>query len=182
MVENTVFLFEEKPMDCPFHLVHGIQVEHTWEGVVMDCPLSLNLTMPRRINSQGCHVMTIFSTRLPGVEIKYCVWSAPLILCGALRFADLDSLVTTQHPEVVSCHENFLMLLETTKKLWDTVNKRIRQIEAPGKLCDRVSKVTKAIVTTLNTHDELRGCKDFNRFPAYMKSSHQELLNSFCVK
>ena len=72
LMENTVYLFEERPIDCPFQLVRGIQVEHDGEHVVMDRHFNLlfNLTMPKRINSQGCPIMTIYSTMLPGVFIS----------------------------------------------------------------------------------------------------------------
>ena len=46
---------------------------------------------------------------------------------------------------------------------------------------DRIPDVTDDIVTTLYTPDELKGWKDYNSLPAYIKSSHQKLINSFCV-
>lgn len=48
-------------------------------------------------------------------------------------------------------------------------------------LYDRVSKVTEDVIRTLYIPDKLKDWEDLNSFPAYMKSSHQKLLNSFCI-
>ena len=91
------------------------------------------------------------SMEVPLAEIKHCVRAAPVILQGVLQFQDLDSLVTTPHPEVIPYHQNFPMLLETTKSIWIAVNQRISQVEAPGKLHDRIPDVNDDNYYPVNT-------------------------------
>jgi len=39
--------------------------------------------------------------KVPLAEISFCVGATPLIICGAIPYADLNSLVTTVHPEII---------------------------------------------------------------------------------
>ena len=43
-----------------------------------------------------------------------------------------------------------------------------------------MTKVSSGFVTTLYTPCELEAREDFPNFPAYLKSRHQKVLNSFC--
>ena len=57
--DNTAYLFEEKPNQCPFKIVRGINVKHDNERVTIDQELSLlfNLTIPKRINAAWLSIL-----------------------------------------------------------------------------------------------------------------------------
>ena len=118
------------------------------------------------------------ATKVPLAEISFCVCAAPVIICGSIRYADHDSLVTTVHPEIIPCSDQFLIIVETTKHVWVTITRRVEQIATPPLIHEKVSKKSEDQITTLYTPDELQLWEDYNSFPSYMKSSHQKILNS----
>ena len=55
-------------------------------------------------------------TKVPLAEISFCICATPVIICGFICYADLDSLVITAHLEVIHCSDQFPLILETTKQ------------------------------------------------------------------
>ena len=62
---------------------------------------------------------------VPIAELKRCTRATPVIVRGDVLYADPDTLVVNPHPEVVPCHKNFPMLIETTKHILFTVIKKV---------------------------------------------------------
>ena len=116
---------------------------------------------------------------IPLAELNYRMKVIPAILRGS--FAHLDSLVTTAHLEIVPCHIDFPITIQTTSTLWVSVAQHVLQIKAPTQIHDKVIAIPTDGVTTLYTASELSAWEDFSSFPAFMKASHQKILNSFCA-
>jgi len=77
------------------------------------------------------------ATKVPLAEISFCVLAAPVII----HYADLDSLVTTPHPEIIPCSDQFPMIIETRKHAWVTVKRRVAKIAKPIQIHEKVSKI-----------------------------------------
>ena len=65
---------------------------------------------------------------VPLKEIFFCVPASLVIIRGSIRYANLDSLVTTPHPETIPCSNQFSMIVETLNLVLVTINKRVSQI------------------------------------------------------
>lgn len=72
------------------------------------------------------------------------------------------------YPETVHCHNSFPVIVHITKKLWETVSKRVLQIETPKQLQEKVSDVAEDTIITLYAPIELKDWEDYTSFPAYM--------------
>ncbi len=77
------------------------------------------------------------ATKVPLAEISFCVLATPVII----HYADLDSLVTTPHPEIIPCSDQFPMIIETRKHAWVTVKRRVAKIAKPIQIHEKVSKI-----------------------------------------
>ena len=74
------------------------------------------------------------------------------------------------------------LTVETTKNVWVTINRRVAQIAKPIQIHKKILKIAaEDQITTLYTPDELQSWEDYNSFPSYMKSSHQNIMNLLCV-
>ena len=111
-------------------------------------------------------------------EIFCCVSATPNIILGSICYADLYSLVTIPHPEIIPCSNRFPMILETRKHVWVTINKIVLQITTLIQIHEKVLKLTEDKITTLYTPNKLKSWGGYNSFPSYMKSSHQKIMNS----
>mgnify|MGYP000754506107 FL=1 len=114
-------------------------------------------------------------------ELKHCTRATPVILRGKVVYADLDTRVVSPHEEIVPCHHNYPMMLETSKKIWVSVSKQVLQVKPPSKLEDKFEETKEDSITQLYTTEELANWEDFKNFPVYMKSAHQKMMNSFCA-
>lgn len=119
---------------------------------------------------------------VPLAELDHCTRATPVVVRGRVLYADPDTLVVYPNPEIVPCHQNFPMLVETTKNIWVAVSKKIVQVQSPRKLSDKFEETKEDRVTQLYTPEELENWEDFKNFPRYMKSTQQKIMNSFCVK
>ena len=74
------------------------------------------------------------------------------------------------------------LTVETTKHVWVTINRRVAQIAKPIQIHKKILKIAaEDQITTLYSPDELQSWEDYNSFPSYMKSSHQNIMNLLCV-
>ena len=91
----------------------------------------------------GCCMYEYLSvtTKVPLAEISVCVNALPVIIRGSIRYADLASLVITAHPEIIPCSDQFPMIVETTRHVWVTINRRVAQTFAPTFIHEKVSKI-----------------------------------------
>ena len=104
--------------------------------------------MPETIYMQYIYKYLCVATEVPLAEISFWISAAPVIIRGSISFPDLDSLVTTAHPEIIPCSDQFQMVLETTKDVWVTINGRVSQI-AETLIHEKVSKIVDDQNTTL---------------------------------
>ena len=75
-----------------------------------------------------CFKIFMSDHRSSTVRNIFCVPAAPVIISGSIRYANLDSLVTTPHPEIIPCSNQFSMIVETLNLVLVTINKRVSQI------------------------------------------------------
>ena len=71
------------------------------------------------VRNTGCCIYEYLcvATKVPLEEISFCTCAAP--------DANLDSLVTTPHSEIIPCPDKFPMIIEAMKHIWVTVNRRV---------------------------------------------------------
>jgi len=113
-------------------------------------------------------------------ELEYCTRATPVIIRGNVRYADMDTRVISPHEEIVPCHRNYPMMLETSKKIWVSVSKQVIQVKTPSQLEEKFKETEEDSITQLYTTEELAGWEDFKNFPRYMQSAHQKMMNSLC--
>ena len=55
------------------------------------------------VRCTGCFVFEYLcvATEVPLAEIFFCIHASPVVIQGAIGYANLDSLVTTLHPEII---------------------------------------------------------------------------------
>ena len=108
------------------------------------------------VRRTGCCIYKCLcvATKVRLAEIYFCISSAPLIIHGTISYTDLDSLVTTAHSEIISCSDQFSMIVKTTKHVWVTINRRAPQIAKLIPFHEKVSKITEDQITTLYTPAE----------------------------
>jgi len=92
----------------------------------------------------------------------------------------MDTRVISPHEEIVPCHRNYPMMLETSKKIWVSVSKQVIQVKTPSQLEEKFKETEEDSITQLYTTEELAGWEDFKNFPRYMQSAHQKMMNSLC--
>ena len=80
------------------------------------------------------------ATEVTLTEISFSICAAPVIIGGSICYAALDSLVTTVHPAIIPCSKQLYMIVETTRHVWVTINKRVSQIAVPTPIHEKISK------------------------------------------
>ena len=108
------------------------------------------------VRRTGCCIYKCLcvATKVPLAEIYFCISSAPLIIHGTISYTGLDSLVSTAHSEIISCSDQFSMIVKTTKHVWVTINRRAPQIAKLIPIHEKVSKIAEDQITTLYTPAE----------------------------
>ena len=72
-------------------------------------------------------------------------------------------------------------MVQTNKRTWVKVGKRVLQAVTPTPLQDRIEFTATGKLTTLYTADELHDWEQFNAFPTMQRSRHQRILNELCL-